>query len=267
MIDVERYVRDDPTVSKRTLNYVSSQGCVYKCQFCYELVYKRNYSKISAPILLDEITSLVERFNLSGIKFYDADWFVDIKRAAEFSKGLIDRNIPLQWAASINPKDVVRARKLTPNLLSLLAKSGCTRLLMGVESGSDRVLNEIVMKEITRSEILRVAHEIAAAGIMGSYTFIVGFPGETDREQDETFAFIEELWQLSPRPETRVHLFAPYPGTPLFDTAINHGFCPPSRLDEWSNFDYYESQTPWTNQQLVEKAHRYTCMRLSPQNE
>lgn len=264
LIDVERYVRNDPTVAERTLNYVSSQGCVYKCRFCYELTYKRKYSKIPAPDLLDEIAELVRRFDLTGIKFYDADWFIDVKRADEFSRGLIERGLQLRWAASVNPNDILRARKTLPHLVRQLAQSGCSRLLMGVESGSDRVLREVVQKEITRGQIFDVARELAAAGILGSYTFIVGFPGETAQEQDETFALIEQLWALEPQPETRVHLFAPYPGTPLFDEALSAGFVAPTKLEDWARYDYYESQTPWTDERLATKARQFTKMRLTP---
>lgn len=112
LLDVERYVRSDPTIAPRTLNYVSSQGCVYKCRFCYELTYQRKYSKIPQEALLDEIEELVNRFELSGIKFYDADWFIDIRRAAAFAEGVIERNLNIRWAASINPNDVLRARRL-----------------------------------------------------------------------------------------------------------------------------------------------------------
>ena len=264
LIDVERYVRDDPTVSGRTLNYVSSQGCIYKCRFCYELTYKRKYSKIPAQALLIEIQELVTRFNLTGIKFYDADWFVDIKRAYEFSAGLIERGLQLRWAASVNPNDILRARKMLPHFVRQLARSGCSRLLMGVESGSNRVLQEIVQKEITREQIFDVARELAAEGILGSYTFIVGFPGETSDEQDETFELIERLWALEPQPETRVHLFAPYPGTPLFEDALSAGFVAPAELEDWARFDYYESQTPWTNDRLARKAQQFTRMKLMP---
>jgi len=135
---------------------------------------------------------------------------------------------------------------------------------MGVESGSDRVLREIVQKEITRAEILDVAKDIANHGILGSYTFIVGFPGETESEQDETYRFIEELRKLQPQPETRVHVFAPYPGTPLYEAAIEHGFKPPTSLEAWSSYDYYDSQTPWTSDATVARARRGTQMRLSP---
>ena len=264
LVDIERYVRDDPTVSPRTLNYVSSQGCVYKCQFCYELTYQRKYSKIASSVLLDEINDMAHRFSVTGIKFYDADWFVDLKRADAFTRGLIARRVDIRWAASINPNDILRARRSHPGLMQRVAESGCTRLLMGVESGSNRVLDEIVRKEITREAILDVAHEIADAGIIGSYTFIVGFPGETADEQEETFRLIEDMWTLSPAPETRVHLFAPYPGTPLFDRALEFGFRPPARFEDWACYDYYESQTPWTDANLAAKARRYTKMRLAP---
>src|SRR5208283_1779496 len=99
-------------------------------------------------------------------------------RAIAFAEGLFRKELKLCWAASINPKDVLRSRRQGEDLLTLIARSGCSRLLVGAESGSDRVLEEIVKKQITRHEILDVAREIARCGIIGAYTFIVGFPGE-----------------------------------------------------------------------------------------
>lgn len=264
LLSVNEYLRNDPTVSDRTLNYVSSQGCVYKCRFCYELTYNRKYSAIDAESLLDEIESLKLRFDITGVKFYDADWFINLKRAAAFCRGLIERQIKIKWAASINPNDILKARDREPELMRLLSESGCTRLLMGVESGSDRVLNEIVEKEITREQIFDVASEISRNGILGSYTFIVGFPGETESEQEETYELIERLRLLHPQPETRVHIFAPYPGTPLYEKAISYGFVPPTSLEAWSRYDYYDSLTPWTSGETVTRARANTHMKLSP---
>lgn len=264
LIDVKDYIRNDPTISPRTLNYVSSQGCVYQCRFCYELTYKRKYSRMPADILVDDIDALVSKYALDGIKFYDADWFIDLKRALGFAEGLIDRSIRIRWAASINPNDILKSRRQQPELMRKLADSGCSRLLMGVESGADRVLRDIVKKEVTRAQVLDVARQIADHGILGSYTFIVGFPGETEEEQAQTYDFIEELWRLNPRPETRVHIFAPYPGTPLFDASVQNGFVPPSRLEDWANYDYYQSQTPWTDRQTAIRARQFTKMCLPP---
>lgn len=253
-----------PASHPDALNYVSSQGCIYPCRFCYELTYQRKFSAIGASDLLDDICDLTGRYNLSGIKFYDADWFIDLDRAMDFADGLLRRQISIKWAASIHPKDVLRSRKKNRDLLGLIARSGCRRLLMGAESGSDRVLSQIVKKQVTRDAIYDVAGEVARNGIIGAYTFIVGFPGETQEEIRDTYGFIEELQQLTPRPETRVHLFAPYPGTPLYNEALASGFLPPRSLEEWSRFDYYDSQTPWTNRDMVGRARAHTHLRVPP---
>lgn len=267
LLDIERYVRDDPTIAPRTLNYVSSQGCVYKCQFCYELTYQRKYSAMASEGLYADIADLTERFNLSGIKFYDADWFVNLRRAASFCESVILNDLPINWAASINPNDILKAERADIPLLDLVARSGGSRLLMGVESGNDRVLTDVVRKEVTTAQVMHVAARIADHGILGSYTFIVGFPGESDAEVEDTYALIDRLRALDPQPETRVHLFAPYPGTPLYQEAINYGFAPPESLEGWSNFDYYASQTPWTSDATARRARESTHMRLSPEAE
>jgi radical SAM superfamily enzyme YgiQ (UPF0313 family) len=261
LLDANAYIRRDPTIAPRTLNYVSSQGCAYKCRFCYEQMYQRKWSSQLAEPLLGDIERLVSTFDLSGIKFYDADWFINLKRAETICHGLQAMSRPIRWAASINPNDVLKAREHRPGLLRAVADSGCSRLLMGVESGNDRVLRDIVAKEVTRADILSVAEEIASFGILGSYTFIVGFPGETDEEVEDTYSLLDELRTLSPEPESRVHLFAPYPGTPLFDAAVEAGFEAPATLAEWSSFDYYESQTPWTSSATVARARANTHMR------
>lgn len=258
LLNVAEYIRNDPTVAPRTLNYVSSLGCVYRCQFCYELTYQRRYSAMEAGGLVDDIADLVSAYDISGVKFYDADFFVNVRRAADFCDELLTRQVDVAWAASINPNDVLRARRQKVDLLGRIARSGCRRLLMGIESGSDRVLREIVRKEITRAEAREVAAEIAAHGILGSYTFIVGFPGETDAEVEDTYSLVEELRTLSPTPETRVHLFGPFPGTPLFDDALRYGFEAPDTLEGWADYNYYDSQTPWTSKRTAARARANT---------
>lgn len=264
LINVPDYIRDDPTVATRTLNYVSSQGCVYKCQFCYELTYQRKYSAMGAASMVDDLAALHRAYSINGIKFYDADWFVNVHRAIDFCAELSARSLDLSWAASINPNDVLRARRLKVDLLPTIATAGCRRLLMGIEAGSDRVLREIARKEVTHNQALGVAKEIAAYGILGAYTFIIGFPGETDVEIEQTYQLIDEIRQLSPLPETRVHLFGPFPGTPLFEEAIRYGFEPPATLEEWADYDYYDSQTPWTSQAAVARARANTRLVHRP---
>lgn len=257
-VDVDKYIQCDSTISTRTINYISTQGCVYRCRFCYETSYKRSYGKLPCEAVVSDIERFVRTSSINGIKFYDADWFIDSKRAEKLADEL--SRFSIDWAASIHPKDVLRAIRKERPLLQKLAESKCKRLLMGVESGSDRVLAEIIDKGVTRDEMLYVAQAIAENNILGSYTFIVGFPGESAEEQDETFELIRTLWTLRPRPETRVHLYVPYPGTPLYDEALARGFGPPESLEGWSDFDYYKAQTPWTDRALEQRVKRFTSL-------
>lgn len=257
-INIADYVQHDSTISERTINYISTQGCAYRCRFCYETSYKRKYAKIPCDIVIDDLKLFVRKHRVNGIKFYDADWFIDVKRATTLINELTQLDVC--WAASIHPKDVLRAIKNGQPLLEQLAKSKCKRLLMGIESGNNRVLSEIVDKGVSKEEIYFVAQEIARYGILGSYTFIVGFPGESYSEQEETFEFIKRLWELSPRPETRVHIYTPYPGTQLYNEAISLGFMAPQELAHWSDFDYYKALTPWTDKILEQRVSDFTSM-------
>ena len=177
--------------------------------------------------------------------------------AYDFSLALVQEHRRLNWAASVHPLDLIRGERLHTDFLGTLARSGCRRLLMGVESGSDRVLHNI-RKGVCRNQILDVARQIAKEGIIGSYTLIVGFPGETQTELEETFSLASELRALARSVETRVHVFAPYPGTPLYEKALLNGFQPPTGLAGWSHYDYYTSMTPWTDEQLVQRARAAT---------
>lgn len=257
-IDIEDYIQHDSTISERTINYISAQGCVYKCRFCYETNQNNRYGRLPCETVIRDIKMLIDNYAVDGIKFYDADWFIDASRAEMLIDALTQLNV--SWAASIHPNDILKTVKGSKTLLQKLATSKCKRLLMGMESGCDRVLKDVIDKRVTKEEIFRVAQEIANYGILGSYTFIVGFPGESQNEQGETFEFIEKLWTLTPRPETRVHIYTPYPGTQLYNNALDMGFVPPNDLSGWSDFDYYKARTPWTDKQLEQRVAEFTSM-------
>lgn len=259
LMNVEDYIQNDNTINTKTINYIASQGCPYTCKFCYETCYKRKYFQITEESIMQDIDYFVTKFGINGIKFYDADWFVNYKRSINLSRRMKDYK--LKWAASINPRDILRAQKGEVNeLLEEISDSGCTRLLMGMESGNNRVLKDIVDKRVTKEELKYVAELISKYKILGSYTFIVGFPNETKEEIQDTLNFVRELWNLDYKPETRVHIYTPYPGTQLYDDAIKLGFEVPNNLEEWSKFDYYRSMTPWTDESLEKDVRECTSM-------
>ena len=246
VIDATPYIKkDDELLGERVLNYISSFGCCYRCRFCYEQQYGRRYHAISAEKVIEDVSGLADKYRLSGVKFYDADFFVNQVRAERIYTQLAKLPSSLAWAASIHPNDVLRIVKSDSDGMRRMADCGCKRLLMGVESGDRRVLEDVVQKMTSPEKILEAARTIDEAGIRGAYTFIIGFPGETDVEKQHTVEFAMELAALPTSPEVRFHGFAPYPGTPMYEDAVAGGFVQPETLEEWSRFDYYSMRTPW----------------------
>lgn len=254
------YIRNDVTINTRTFGYVSSQGCPYRCRFCYEFAaYNAWWSGFEADRLVDDIAYLAQEFDINGVKFYDADFFVKGNRVENFCRSIQERNLRIKWAGSANPNDLLRMHSKRPQLLDLIRETNCTRILMGLESGSESML-ELIDKRVTPAQLKEVVQIITDYGIIGSFTFIVGFPGETVGDLQATLDFIEYIHSLEARHETRVHIFAPYPGTPLFETAISYGFHPHTEFQEWSDYNYYQPQTPWVDDKFVEIVREYTRM-------
>ena len=65
------------------------------------------------------------------------------------------------------------------------------------------------------------------------------------------------LREISSLHEIKAHIYAPYPGTPLYEDAIRQGFIPPKTLEDWAQYDYYEAQTPWLTKGLTEEVRDF----------
>lgn len=240
LLDVEKYIRQDRLLGNRVMNFISSQGCPQKCGYCSEVSsYGCKWKAISAERMLNEISDLVEKFNLDGIKFYDSNFFVDRNRVVKFAKGLIDNKIKINWAASAHPLGL---KKLADDL-DLVQKSGLKRLLIGAESGSQTSL-DYINKGCNTDDIMDAARLCANHDISSAFTFIVGMPGISD-DISATFEMALKMKKLNGNFEINIHFYAPLPGTPLFEEAKSFGYIPPESLSRWSAYNYYAIQIPW----------------------
>ena len=87
LVDPKDYIRSDEHISSRVLNHISSQGCPFGCGFCSEVaLYDRKWSSESLERMMQEVSELVEQHGADGIKFYDANFFVNKKRTLSFAK-------------------------------------------------------------------------------------------------------------------------------------------------------------------------------------
>lgn len=245
LLEVEKYIRSDRVLGDRVLNYASSQGCPYKCGYCSEVaIYHRRWNAESSDIVLSNVIKLIDDYNLDGIKFYDANFFVNHRRVVEFAQGLVDSGRSIKWAASAHPKGVLRLK----DSLGLLRQAGLRRLLIGAESGSQEVL-DYIQKGCTIEDNVRVAELCAEHGIDVAFTFIAGFPGIKE-DVRETINMVLAMKKISGEFDIKIHFYAPFPGAPLFEQAVALGCVVPSTLEGWSNYDLYRIQTPWVEKHL-----------------
>ena len=100
LIDPELYIKYDATISDRTLNYIASQGCPYGCSFCYECNYGRKYYSMSPVFVCNDIALYAEKYHVDGIKFYDADFFINKNRIVFQSKLLAKGNYDIALTKS-----------------------------------------------------------------------------------------------------------------------------------------------------------------------
>ncbi|HEX9822459.1 MAG TPA: hopanoid biosynthesis associated radical SAM protein HpnJ [Methylomirabilota bacterium] len=210
-LEVERYFIGyllHPYVSLYT-----GRGCRSKCTFCLwpQTVGGHRYRTRSVGHVVDEIARATRLFPQVKEYFFDDDTFTDdLPRAEAIARGL--GRLGVTW--SCNAKADVPAATL-----KVLKDNGLRLLLVGYESGSQAILNN-VRKGIRLDRAREFTRNARALGIKIHGTFIMGLPGETRETIEQTVRFA-----LDVDPDTiQVSLAAPYPGTALYQQAREQGW-------------------------------------------
>lgn len=258
LIDVKKYFKRK---GKRQLDYISSVGCFYRCAFCADPhVFKRKFTSISARRMGEEIEVLYKKYNFDDLNFQDETFFTYRDRVIDFAKELIGRRINVNWAATMRAD---QGDRLTDNEFALLAKSGLRRVLVGVESGTQEMMDWL-KKDIKIEQVLATAQKCLTHKIGAQFPVIVGFPGETKEAFTKSLEFAIYLGNLSDFFDIPIFYFKPYPGSDITNMAVEQGFKLPETLDEWDKFDYMGSVSPWMDDdrfRLAENVKFY--LRLS----
>ena len=216
-LDVERYFigyLQHPYVSLYT-----GRGCRSKCTFCLwpQTVGGQRYRTRSVDNVVAEIAHAVRLFPTVKEYFFDDDTFTDdLPRAEAIARGL--GRLGVTWSCNAKA-DVPYAS------LKVFRDNGLRLLLVGYESGSQTILNN-VRKGIRLDRAREFTRNARALGITIHATFILGLPGETRETIAATIRFAREI-----DPHTlQVSLAAPYPGTELFREAHARGWLDAARL-------------------------------------
>jgi radical SAM superfamily enzyme YgiQ (UPF0313 family) len=162
---------------------MTARGCPHRCTFCVR-TYGRELVLRSATSVADEVASL-GRMGIRHVRFMDDTFTARRDRTVEICDRL-EGEKGLTWTA------LTRLDGLDPELLTSMRRAGCRRLYVGVESGSQRIL-DLYRKNLTVEAIRETVPRIQAAGIEVSAFFIVGAPGETESDVEASLQLALEL--------------------------------------------------------------------------
>jgi radical SAM superfamily enzyme YgiQ (UPF0313 family) len=193
----------------REIPLVTSRGCPYRCIFCFHSVMQDAFRARSAANVVDEIEYWYQR----GIRQFviDDDNFTLVKkRVYQVCDEIERRDLTDLFIRCANG---IRADRVDRDLLGRMKEVGVREVGFGADGGNDRVLLDIVQKGETLTTIESAIQDALAVGIEVRLFIILGHPGETMGDIEDSFALAQRY------PLIRLHLNnpIPYPGTKLFE--------------------------------------------------
>jgi anaerobic magnesium-protoporphyrin IX monomethyl ester cyclase len=214
-------------------HFTTQRGCPFPCTFCAARMYDKLYSsgdttsygrRRSHANVLAELAELRSPGPLNYVIFLDDTFTINHRWVREFCK-VYGREFGVPF--SLN----ARVETVTESILNELAQAGCRHIIYGVESGSERVRREIMKRHAGNDRFRDVFRWTRAAGIMATANYIIGTPGESRAEMDETIALHHELQPT----DFGAFVFYPYPGTELFQVCQANGYLPEDYLTRPAN--------------------------------
>jgi anaerobic magnesium-protoporphyrin IX monomethyl ester cyclase len=208
-------------LAKRSLftTLITSRGCPYGCSFCDE--GHKMFRAVSAPRVVDEIMDCKRRFGIDQFFIFDSTFTVDRRRVLDICEMLVQRraNVTFDVRSRVNLID--------DGVLTALKAAGCIRIQYGVESGNDAVLKAI-NKNILVQQVREVIRQTRKYGFEILCDFMIGLPGETRKEAEDTIRLALEL----PIDYAQFAITLPYPNTGMYELGIRKGIF----NDYWREF-------------------------------
>ncbi|HNW93811.1 MAG TPA: radical SAM protein [bacterium] len=239
----------------RRLYVMTGRGCPYNCTYCFNHTYKRLYQGSGAYVrqrsvdnVLHELRIFAARYGTRDIFFYDDTFTQNHGWLREFLPRY-RAEIGLPFACN------VRANTITAEVAQLLKASGCTYVVMGVESGTERVRNDIMKRNLSDAAMLAAAGHFHAAGLTVCTLNIIGVPGETAEEMWSTVAFNHRLGPLG---GSMASTFYPFPETDLFHLAREAGM-----MDEAVRLQVENGEGSYRSGSLLHHPEKETIARVT----
>lgn len=194
-----------------TISLSTMRGCPYTCKWCSRAVYGGTYRRRSAKLVVDEIIQLQKNYTFDNIWFVDDVFTISHKWLSEFAEEIRTRNVKVSYEI------ITRADRMNVEVIDLLVQSGCFRVWIGAESGSQEVI-DAMDRRVDVKQVREMIKLSRKKGLQAGTFIMLGYPGETQKNIRET---IHHLNESAPDFYT-ITLAYPIKGTPLYAETENN---------------------------------------------
>lgn len=210
LVDNNIYRRPDNNKVQATIKV--SRGCPFHCFFCLATpVSGAKVRRRSPENIVAEIRECVEKYNIKNFLFWSDIFNIDKDWTMKLCQAIIDSGLKITWSAN------TRADTADLEMAEMMYKSGCRLVSIGVESGSQYML-EKMGKKITLNDVRRTVKVFKKAKIRIYNYFVIGLPWETEETVEETIKFAIELNSDF----ISFYTATPLPGSRFYDYAAEH---------------------------------------------
>ena len=190
---------------ENAISVSTMRGCPYTCKWCSRAVYGLSYRRRSPQNVCDELELIEKEYNPDTLWFVDDVFTISHKWLSEFKNVLIERNLKIKYEC------ITRADRLNENVIKDLKASGCFRVWIGAESGSQKVI-DLMDRRVDVNQVREMIKLAQKYGIQAGTFIMLGYPGETEDDIEET---IKHLKESNPEYFT-ITVAYPIKGTELF---------------------------------------------------
>lgn len=179
-IDMQRYLGTwKEHHGRSSVSLITARGCPYTCRWCSHTVFGNTHRRRSPENVVSELESIIERYRPDQLWYADDVLTIHRSWTLKFAALLKQRGIKLPFEC------ISRADRLDAEVIAALSEMGCSRLWIGSESGSQRVLDAMDRK--TRVEdVQRKTHMLREAGVETGMFIMMGYEGEQIEDLEAT---------------------------------------------------------------------------------
>lgn len=161
------------------------RGCPYTCRWCSRAVYGLSYRRRSPEKVIDELEIIQTDYNPDTLWFVDDVFTISHKWMNEFTNELKRRNLKIKYEC------ITRADRLNEEVISMLKESGCFRVWIGAESGSQKII-DAMDRRVDVEQVREMIKLTRRYGIETGTFIMLGYPGETEKDIEETIKHLKE---------------------------------------------------------------------------